>query len=142
VVSPEDVMQLLRGVVDPELGSDIVDLGMAKGVKVDGGVVTVTIALTTAGCPLKGQIQKDIRNRLATTPGVDRVDLDWTEMTAEEKSACMDKARWNAAQRAGETEIPLTTKVLAVSSGKGGVGREPPTLARSCRSSCRSAAGS
>jgi ATP-binding protein involved in chromosome partitioning len=128
VVTPEDVMQLLRGVVDPELGSDIVDLGMAKGVRVDDGVVTVTIALTTIGCPLQGQIQKDIRNRLATTPGVVRVDLDWTEMTAEEKSACMDKARWNAAQRAGETEIPLTTKVLAVSSGKGGVGKSSVTV--------------
>ena len=128
MVTADDVMQLLRGVVDPELGSDIVDLGMAKDVRVDDGVVTVTIALTTIGCPLKGQIQKDIRNRLATTPGVVRVDLDWTEMTAEEKSACMDKARWNAAQRAGETEIPLTTKVLAVSSGKGGVGKSSVTV--------------
>ena len=128
MVTSDDVMQLLRGVVDPELGSDIVDLGMAKGVRVDGGVVTVTIALTTAGCPLKGQIQKDVSNRLATTPGVARVDLEWTEMTAEEKSACMDKARFNAAKRAGETEIPLTTKVLAVSSGKGGVGKSSVTV--------------
>lgn len=50
--SEEEVTGLLRGVIDPELGSDIVDLGMAKGVRVaDDGLVTVTVALTTAGCP-------------------------------------------------------------------------------------------
>ena len=50
-------MAILRGVIDPELGSDIVDLGMAKGAVVTSeGAVTVTIALTTAGCPLRAQI--------------------------------------------------------------------------------------
>ena len=55
----EEVMGLLRGVVDPELGSDIVELGMAKGATVgDDGLVDVTIALTTSGCPLRAQIQR------------------------------------------------------------------------------------
>ena len=59
--SPDEVMALLRGVIDPELGSDIVDLGMAKGARVaDDGTVTLTIALTTAGCPLRAQIQKKL----------------------------------------------------------------------------------
>jgi ATP-binding protein involved in chromosome partitioning len=63
----DEVMGLLRGVIDPELGSDIVDLGMAKGARVDDdGVVTVTIALTTSGCPLRAQIQKD--TRLGSSP--------------------------------------------------------------------------
>src|SRR5947207_1825479 len=55
--TPDDVMGLLRGVIDPELGSDIVSLGMAKGATVDeAGQVRVTVALTTAGCPLRAQI--------------------------------------------------------------------------------------
>ena len=71
--TPDDVSTLLRGVIDPELGSDIVDLGMAKGATVDAdGDVTVTIALTTAGCPLRAQIQRDIRARVGSLPGVDR----------------------------------------------------------------------
>jgi ATP-binding protein involved in chromosome partitioning len=80
----DDVMALLRGVIDPELGSDIVELGMAKGARVqpDGDVV-VTIALTTAGCPLRAQIQRDVRARVGSLPGVTHVTLDWTEMTQE-----------------------------------------------------------
>ena len=61
----EKVMNQLRGVVDPELGSDIVDLGMVKKIDFkDNGDLKITIALTTAGCPLKAQIQKDVRLRI------------------------------------------------------------------------------
>jgi ATP-binding protein involved in chromosome partitioning len=126
--TPDDVMQLLRGVIDPELGSDIVELGMAKGVQVEpDGEVTVTIALTTAGCPLRAQIQGDVRARVASLPGVTRVRLDWTELSADEKSAAMAKARWNVRDQAPDTEIPPTTKVLTVASGKGGVGKSSVT---------------
>ena len=52
-MTPDDVRNLLRGVVDPELNCDIVSLGMVRDVEVDGGDVRITIALTTAGCPLK-----------------------------------------------------------------------------------------
>ena len=63
-------MALLRGVIDPELGSDIVELGMGQGADVDAdGDVIVTIALTTAGCPLRAQIQRDIRARVGSLPG-------------------------------------------------------------------------
>jgi len=73
----DEVMALLRGVIDPELGSDIVDLGMAKGAAVaDDGTVTLTIALTTAGCPLRAQIQKDAKARVASLPGVKTVKID------------------------------------------------------------------
>ncbi|MDP8953977.1 MAG: iron-sulfur cluster assembly protein, partial [Actinomycetota bacterium] len=97
----DDVMALLCGVIDPELGSDIVDLGMAKGASVDDeGVVTVTVALTTAGCPLRAQIQKDVRSRVGSAPGVTKVDIRWTEMTQDEKASAMAKARRNAAERA------------------------------------------
>jgi len=122
-------MALLRGVIDPELGSDIVDLGMAKGATVDGdGVVGVTVALTTAGCPLRAQIQKDVRARVGAAPGVSRVDIHWTEMDQEERSSAMAKARWNAREQAPATEIPPTTRVVTVASGKGGVGKSSVTV--------------
>ncbi|MEJ5255066.1 MAG: Mrp/NBP35 family ATP-binding protein [Acidimicrobiales bacterium] len=127
--SPEHVMAMLRGVVDPELGSDIVELGMAKGARVDpDGTVTITVALTTAGCPLRAQLQRDVKTRIESLPGVREVQLRWTELTPEEKSEVMAKARWNAAQAAPETEIPPTTKVLTIASGKGGVGKSSVTV--------------
>ena len=127
--SEEQVFALLRGVIDPELGSDIVELGMAKAVTVDSdGLVDVTIALTTSGCPLRAQIQRDVRARVGSLSGVSRVHLTWTELTQEEKAATMAKARWNVSQNAPDTEIPATTKVLMIASGKGGVGKSSVTV--------------
>ena len=127
--SDEEVFALLRGVIDPELGSDIVDLGMAKAVEVSpAGVVTVTVALTTSGCPLRAQIQKDVRARIGSLPGVTKVKLNWTELTAEEKADTMSRARLNAAANAPDTEIPATTRVICVASGKGGVGKSSVTV--------------
>ncbi len=121
-------MGMLRGVIDPELGSDIVDLGMAKRVTVsDDGLVTITIALTTAGCPLRAQIQRDIRARVEGLPGVTKVKLDWTELDQAEKAAAMAKARWNVRESAPDTEIPATTKIITIASGKGGVGKSSVT---------------
>ncbi|WP_426570967.1 Mrp/NBP35 family ATP-binding protein [Aquihabitans sp. McL0605] len=126
--SPDDVRSLLRGVIDPELGSDIVELGMVKGVDVgEDGHVTVTIALTTSGCPLRAQIQRDVRTRVASHPGVTSVKLDWTEMTQAEKSRAMEKARFNVSQRDEDTAIGPTTRVVLVASGKGGVGKSSVT---------------
>lgn len=86
-------------VVVPELGLDIVELGMAKGAVIDDdGVVTVTIALTTSGCPLRAQIQKDIRPRVGRLPAVTKVSITWTELTQDEKAAAMAKARFNLSQ--------------------------------------------
>jgi ATP-binding protein involved in chromosome partitioning len=124
----DEVLELLRGVVDPELGSDIVDLGMVRTVDVtDDGVVAVDIALTTPGCPLKHQIDRDITAKVGDAPGVRDVTITWSTMTAEEKATCMAKARWNATQRAGGTAVPPAARVLAVASGKGGVGKSSIT---------------
>ena len=121
-------MELMRGVVDPELGSNLVELGMARGAQVsDDGVVRIEIALTTAGCPLRAQIQKDVKARLESLPGVTKVRIVWAELTADEKAAAMSKARFNVSQRAPDTAIPPTTKVLMVASGKGGVGKSTVT---------------
>ena len=118
----------MRGVVDPELGSNLVELGMARGAQVsDDGVVRIEIALTTAGCPLRAQIQKDVKARLESLPGVSKVRIVWAELTADEKAAAMSKARFNVSQRAPDTAIPPTTKVLMVASGKGGVGKSTVT---------------
>ena len=121
-------MELMRGVVDPELGSNLVELGMARGAQVfDDGVIRIEIALTTSGCPLRAQIQKDVKSRLESLPGVTKVRIAWAELTAEEKAAAMAKARFNVSQRAPDTAIPPTTKVLMVASGKGGVGKSTVT---------------
>ena len=122
-------MGLLRGVIDPELGSDIVDLGMAKAVDIDDdGLVTVTIALTTAGCPLRAQIQKDIRIRVGSLAGVTKVEIAWTEMDKADKARTMERARANAQGESPETQVPATTRVIAVASGKGGVGKSSVTV--------------
>lgn len=120
---------MLRGVIDPELGSDIVDLGMARSATVDpSGEVVVTIALTTSGCPLRAQIQRDVRSRVGSLPGVTHVTLDWTEMTQEQKSSAMAKARFNVSQRPEDTALAPTTRVILVASGKGGVGKSSVTV--------------
>ena len=124
----EAVIDLMRGVVDPELGSNLVELGMARDAQVsDDGEVRVEIALTTSGCPLRAQIQRDVKARLESLPGVTKVRIVWAELTAEEKTAAMAKARFNVSQRAPDTAIPPTTKVLMVASGKGGVGKSTVT---------------
>ena len=119
---------MLRGVIDPELGSDIVELGMVRDVDVDGAEVVVTIALTTSGCPLRAQIQKDVRMRVGSLPGVDHVRLAWDEMNQEERARAMERARFNISQRTEESSVGPTTKVILVSSGKGGVGKSSVTV--------------
>jgi ATP-binding protein involved in chromosome partitioning len=125
----EEVVGLLRGVMDPELGGNIVDLGMAGNVTVtDEGLVTIGVKLTIGGCPLRAQIKKDVETRIETHPGVTKVKIDWGEMNADERSEVMLKARWNARENAPDTEIPATTRVLAIASGKGGVGKSSVTV--------------
>ena len=127
--SPEDLRALLRGVIDPELGSDIVELGMVRDATIDdAGAVVVTIALTTSGCPLRAQIQRDARTRVGSAPGVTSVALDWTEMNAAEKARAMEQARFNVSQRPEDTAIAPTTRVVLVASGKGGVGKSSVTV--------------
>ena len=84
---------------------------LAKGAEIgDDGVVTITIALTTSGCPLRAQIQKDVRARVGSIPGVSKVKITWSELTQEEKAAAMAKARQeddsveDALKRSGDDE--------------------------------------
>jgi len=123
------VADMLRAVIDPELGDNIVDLGMAGDPIVDpDGLVTIPIRLTIKGCPLRAQIKKDIESRVETHPGVTKVKIDWGEMTADERTAVMTRARWNAREQAGDTAVPNSARVLAIASGKGGVGKSSVTV--------------
>jgi ATP-binding protein involved in chromosome partitioning len=125
----EDVLASLRGVIDPELGSDIIELGMVPSAEVrPDGTAIVTVALTTAGCPLRAQLQRDVRARVGSLPGIDDVKIEWTELDADGKRRAMERARFNIAQREEETSIGPTTRVVAVSSGKGGVGKSSVTV--------------
>jgi ATP-binding protein involved in chromosome partitioning len=126
--SIEEVQNLLRAVIDPELGDNIVDLGMAGAITMADGVVTIGVKLTIRGCPLRAQIQKDIRSRLEVHPWVTKVKIDWGEMTAEERTDVMSRARWNARENATDTAVPLSARVLAIASGKGGVGKSSVTV--------------
>jgi ATP-binding protein involved in chromosome partitioning len=125
----DDVLTVLRSVIDPELGADIVTLGMVPGVVVDEfGAVDVEVKLTIGGCPMRADIKREIESRVGVHPGVSRVHITWGEMTPDERSEVMSKARWNARQNAGDTQVPPSTRVIAVASGKGGVGKSSVTV--------------
>jgi ATP-binding protein involved in chromosome partitioning len=127
--SVAEVTLRLKAVMDPELGDNIVDLGMAAVESISAeGVVAIAMKLTIKGCPLRVQIKKDIESRLETHPGVTKVTIDWGEMTADERTAVMTRARWNAREQAPDTQIPLNTRILAIASGKGGVGKSSVTV--------------
>jgi ATP-binding protein involved in chromosome partitioning len=124
----DEVQNLLRAVIDPELGDNIVDLGMAGEITMADGIVTIGVKLTIRGCPLRAQIQKDIRSRLEVHPWVTKVKINWGEMTPEERTEVMSKARWNARENATDTAVPVSARVLAIASGKGGVGKSSVTV--------------
>jgi ATP-binding protein involved in chromosome partitioning len=124
----DEILAALRGVVDPELGADIVELGMARSATVsEAGAAVVVVALTTAGCPLKAQLKREILTRIEGLPGVTSASIDWVEMDAEQKAAAMDVARKHAQSTAGPNRVPPGARVLAVASGKGGVGKSSVT---------------
>ncbi len=123
ITTTESVYEALRGVIDPELGGDIVTLGMVSGVSIDNGVVVVDIALTIAECPMRGQIEGDTVRRVKSLPGVSEVVVRTTAMTKSQRADLMAVARKRARDSAELTQVHPTTRVIAVSSGKGGVGK-------------------
>jgi ATP-binding protein involved in chromosome partitioning len=123
------VRQALRSVVDPELGADIVELGMVTAVRVPrAGQVEVEVALTIAGCPLRSQISADVETHVGALSGVESVSVTTGVMDADQRKAVMSRARLLARDPAPRTDIPDTTRVLAVASGKGGVGKSSVTV--------------
>ena len=124
----EAVRERLRAVIDPELGDTIVDLGMVRGIRVDGGDVVVEVALTIAACPLRTQIEKDVVGHVESLDWVRSVRVEVATMDAEERAAVMARARWKAREDAPETAVPPNARVLAIASGKGGVGKSSVTV--------------
>ena len=126
--SRDEVLQVLESVIDPELGSSIVDLGMVPDVLIgDSGHVRVKVALTTLGCPLQAQIRKDVVGRVEQLPGVSSVKVEWAELDQEGKAEVMAIARKRIAENPPDNEVPTSTRVVMVASGKGGVGKSSVT---------------
>ncbi len=147
------VLDALRPVQDPELHMSIVDLGMVKRVDIDGGRVGVLIALTVAGCPLRAEITTRVTDAVMPLDGVDSVDVDMVVMTDEERAVVRERmgqvqgagghahgggggGTGPAGQRLGHEEGRTNqfmkpgcrTRVLGISSGKGGVGKSSVTV--------------
>lgn len=127
-MTPEDIYKALEGVLDPEIRRPITELDMVRDVCVTPeGKANITIALTIAGCPLKGRITDDV-TAAATGAGATDVHVELTVMTEEERSDLRRKLRGGI----DEPVIPFSepgslTRVFAVASGKGGVGKSSIT---------------
>lgn len=108
-LTPDQVMAALATVQEPELHRDLVTLDMVKDLKISGGQVDFTIMLTTPACPLRGVMERDARAALARVPGITGVNIRWD-------------SRVTANQRLGQMPMPARN-VIAIASGKGGVGK-------------------
>jgi len=126
-VTETQVLDALRGVFDPELGADVVELGMVRDIGLDptpeGTNVTVGLALTIAECPMRSQIENDTTRKVSVIPGVAAVAVETKAMTKAQRSELMGVARRKARENATPTRISPMTRVTAIGSGKGGVGK-------------------
>jgi ATP-binding protein involved in chromosome partitioning len=132
VTSPSagSVRAALHQVLDPEIRRPITDLGMVDAVAVDDtGRASVRILLTVSGCPLKDTLRRDVTAAAQTVPGVTEVDVELGVMSDEQRVGLRDQLQGGQPQR----EIPFSqpgslTQVIAVASGKGGVGKSSVTV--------------
>jgi ATP-binding protein involved in chromosome partitioning len=126
----EQINAALATVNDPEIRRPITDLGMVESVDVDdSGRVAVRVLLTVAGCPLKDTITRDVTSAVEKVPGVTGVDLDLGVMSGDQRSGLQEKLRGGQAQKEITFARPGSlTKVYAIASGKGGVGKSSVTV--------------
>jgi ATP-binding protein involved in chromosome partitioning len=110
-LTERDVLDALKGVKDPDLGRDLVDLGMIRDIRIGAGKVALTVNLTTPACPLKGQIERDVRSALQS-----RLPGDW-----DIQIAMSAEVRGKGITEKGD--IAGIKNVIAIGSGKGGVGK-------------------
>jgi ATP-binding protein involved in chromosome partitioning len=119
----EEILKALEQVIDPELKRNVVELDMVRDVRLEGGDVTVGIALTVAGCPLRSSFEQQVAQALAPVAGVERVSLEFGVMTPDERSALTARLRGTVTERTKGIQLDRSTRVIAVASGKGGVGK-------------------
>ena len=117
------IMKALEAVIDPELKRSVVELDMVRRVEIEGSRVGVTIALTVPGCPLRSSFEQQVDQALAPIEGVTDVELSFDVMSPEEKAALTTKLRGGVAERTPGISVDASTRVVAVVSGKGGVGK-------------------
>ena len=124
-VDRDAVLRALEHVIDPELRRPVTELDMVRDVGIEGGRVTVTIALTVAGCPLRNSFQEQVQAAVGELPGVEQVELGFDVMTPAERKALTARLRGRPLDDDEERPFSLdeATRVLAVVSGKGGVGK-------------------
>ena len=121
--SRDEVLKALERVIDPELRKPVTELGMVRDVRIEGGDVAVTIALTVAGCPLRSSFQDQVQDVVAPLPGIESVALSFDVMSPEERQALTQRLRGGLTERAKGLSVDASTRVIAVASGKGGVGK-------------------
>jgi ATP-binding protein involved in chromosome partitioning len=140
-VTETEVIDVLRPVQDPELRRSIVDLGMVRRVSIADGSVSVLVALTVPGCPLKAEIDRRVTTALHELPGVTHAGIEFTVMSDDERAELRERLHGNPAATAGTNAahghaegrvIPFAdpssnTRVLLIASGKGGVGKSSVT---------------
>ena len=125
----ESINAALATVDDPEIKRPITELGMVKDITLDGGAVTVTVLLTVSGCPMKDTITREVTAAVSKVPGVSSVSVTLDVMSTEQRQQLQSTLRGGKAAK----EIPFAradslTKVIAVASGKGGVGKSSVTV--------------
>ncbi len=127
MIERAQVLEALRGVQDPELGKSLVELGMVHDVEIEDARVRFTLALTTLACPLKDRITNDARQAILALDGVRDVRIGLREMTQEEKARVWPKQEPKKEKQGREPGVAehlnAIKRVLAVMSGKGGVGK-------------------
>jgi ATP-binding protein involved in chromosome partitioning len=121
--SEAGIREALRDVRDPEIGRDLVSLNMIRNVDIQGCGVTVGVALTTAGCPMKHRITTDVRDRLMEIEGVQSVEVDFGVMTDDDRQNLMTSLHGGPSELAPAFRDESKTRIIAVVSGKGGVGK-------------------
>ncbi|MBM3677320.1 MAG: Mrp/NBP35 family ATP-binding protein, partial [Actinobacteria bacterium] len=120
------ILKALEDVIDPELRRPVTELEMVRDVVVrDDGSVDVTIALTVAGCPLRSSFEEQVQRSVGGLAGVTAVRLHFDVMTPEEKTALVSRLRGNRPEKS--VQLDPGTRVVAIASGKGGVGKSTLT---------------
>ena len=130
VITKEQVFEALKAVEDPEIRRPVTELDMVKDIDIQDGHVRVVIALTVKGCPLQQHFHQEVRRVVGQLEGVTSVEVDLTVMSDQERAQLVEKLRGSNTQQAQSPILAGTadTEVIAIASGKGGVGKSTVTV--------------